>query len=102
MLKEGDGLPNEPGIQLIAKVSDGRMTDGLNQEAAAKFRQCLEKIYNQERDRKDRPNVVNGGREELAEINRVADIRNLEQGKSRVGCAGVQDAVKDECNHQGD
>src|SRR5271165_6112301 len=102
MLKEGDGLPNEPGIQLIAKVSDSRMTDGLNQEATCKFRQGLEKIYNQKRDRKDRPNIVNRRREKLIEINRVADARNLEQGEGRIGCARIQDTVKNQGNHQGD
>src|SRR5947208_2386523 len=83
-------------------ATERRMPDSLNQEAAQKLRNGFGKEHDEERDGDNGPDIVNGRRKELIEIDRAIAERDSEQLQSRVACSGVQNAVKDGGNDQGD
>jgi hypothetical protein len=78
------------------------MTDGLNQEAAGKFGGGFDKKDNQQRDGDYGPDIVNGGREELIEIDSAITNGDFEESQARVGSAGVKDTIKHGRDHQCD
>ena len=78
------------------------MPDRLNEPIAHKLGNRLDQKHDQERERDNRPDVVNPGRKEMIQIDGFVGDGQGEERKRRIDGSGIQDAIDDRHNQKYD
>src|SRR5580704_4385546 len=102
MLKEADRLADDLGVNVVAEIGDGGVSDILNFRRAQIFGDGLDAKNHEQREKENRFDVVETGRKEGIEINRVIGEWNFSERESGTDYGWIENVIDCGLDHQRD